>query len=220
MPRRLTLNCLGAVVLSTTAGTAENYSGKFIYASEHACQMTGKLSAEQCSNAATNAQAEFEAKAPRFPTRAACERVFLVAGCSLGFKGAAGWIGRKSAIYFSPRQAGFRVSGSSSRDVTATPFLVGREVRFSSRTIMKKDTGIDARVAQHARESWIGQMNGRQSILSGSAATLGMDAPRCGRTRRLAAASRGPNFDCASYPEPGARDHAGTVCYLRPMRRR
>ena len=65
--------------------------------------MAGKLSAEQCSNAATNVQAVFEPKAPRFPTRAACERVFPFADCSLGFEGAGGWVGKRSAIYFSPR---------------------------------------------------------------------------------------------------------------------
>ena len=25
-----------------------------------------------------------------------------------------------------------------------------------------------------------------------------------------------PNFDCATYLEPGARNHAGTACYLAP----
>jgi hypothetical protein len=72
----------------------------------------------------------------------------------LGFKGAEGWAGKKSGIYFSPRHAGFRVLAPSPRDATVAPFALGPRIRFSPRSILRKDTRIDPQIAHNARDAW------------------------------------------------------------------
>jgi hypothetical protein len=204
------LCCGGLALVMATDAIAQVKAGQYSYTTEQACGLGGKLNAEQCATATANARAEFEEKAPRFPSRDACERVFSAAGCSLGFKGAEGWAGKKSAIYFSPRQAGFRVLVSSPRDATVTPFALGPLIRFSPRSILRKDTRIDPRIAHNARESW-------RSRPGAAAGIFGVETP-------TAAGDHGapppppvdPNFDCASVLEPSARDHAETGCYLAP----
>jgi uncharacterized protein YgiB involved in biofilm formation len=102
------LCCVGLSRVVATSVAARVKSGQYSHSAEQNCILGGKLNAEQCANAAANAQAEFEEKAPRFPSREARERVFAAGGCNLGFKGAEGWAGKKAGICFSPRQAGFR----------------------------------------------------------------------------------------------------------------
>jgi len=122
------------------------------------------LNADQCANAAANARAKFASKAPRFPSREACERNFAAAGCGSGFKGAEGWAGKKSAIYFSPRQAGFRVLVSSPGDAGDTPFALDPLIRFSPRSIMRKDTRIGPKIAYNARVSLLAQPGRREHL--------------------------------------------------------
>ena len=74
------------VVIATDA-RAQAQRGSFVYASAEQCASDRKISQEFCANAAANAAAEFDEKAPRFPAREACERVFGAGRCSLGFGG-------------------------------------------------------------------------------------------------------------------------------------
>jgi uncharacterized protein YgiB involved in biofilm formation len=175
------------------------------------------LSAELCTNAAANAQAEFEEKAPRFPSREACQRAFASAGCSVGFKGSDGWAGKKSGIFFTPRQSGFLVTVSSERDMTVVPYAAGASIGFSRRSILRKDTRIDPRIAAKARENW----RARAASDAGGAA-YGVDTPPPGLGRGTLPPPPpvDPNFDCKSVLEPSARDSADTGCYLAPARRR
>src|ERR1019366_8652508 len=89
------LCCVGLSLVMATSVAAQVKSGQYSYSAQQNCILGGKLNAEQCANAAANAQAEFEEKGPRFPSREACERVFAAGGCNLGFKGAEGWAGKK-----------------------------------------------------------------------------------------------------------------------------
>ena len=210
--RRQLLHCVGLSLLATTGLAAQASPAQYSYGAEQNCILSGKLKPEQCANAAANAQAEFEEKAPRFPSREACERIFVPAGCSVGFKGAEGWAGKKSAIYFSPRQAGFRVMVSSPSDMTVTPFASGPRINFSSRSILRKDTRINPQVAHDARGSWRLQP-------SAAAGTFDVAMPSAAGDGKPPAPPVDPNFDCASVLEPSARDHAETGCYLAPARR-
>ncbi len=126
--RRLFCFCVASLHLMTTTLSAQNRPGQYSYGSEQNCVASGRFNAQQCATAAANSQAEFEEKAPRFPSREACEKVFATAGCSVGFKGSEGWEGKKSGIYFSPRQQGFRVVATSGRDMAVTPFTSGPEI--------------------------------------------------------------------------------------------
>ena len=206
--RRQLLHCVGLSLLASSGVAAQASPTQYSYGAEQNCILGGKLTPEQCANAVANAQAEFEEKAPRFPSREACERVFASAGCSVGFKGADGWAGKKSGIYFSPRQAGFRVMVSSPSDMTVTPFALGPRITFSPRSILRKDTRINPQTAHEARGSWRLQPS---EAVGASPSTAGDNKPP--------APPVDPNFDCASVLEPSARDHAETGCYLAPARR-
>ncbi len=203
------LYCAGLSLAMATSVAAQVRPVQYSYGGEQSCILGRKLSAEQCANAAANARAEFEEKALRFPSRDACQRVFAASGCELGFKGAEGWAGKKSGIYFSPRQAGFRVLMSSPRDATVTPFVLGPRINFSPRSILRKDTRIDPRTAHYTRDSWRGQAGA-------AAGTFGVDTPSTRGGLVPPPPTVDPNFDCASMLEPSARDHAETGCYLAP----
>ncbi len=148
MRKRFIIALLSSLV--AVGAAAETPWAGFSYTTESACSLAGRLTADQCANAAANARAEFDEKAPRFPTRESCQKLFPAAGCSLGFSGADGFAGRKSGIYYTPRQLGFRVSTLAK---TATPFT-DPPIGFVPRTFMRRDASIDHNRAQTARTAW------------------------------------------------------------------
>lgn len=199
-----------ALFFSTTA-SGEIKRGQFSFGSERSCIAGSSLGAELCANAAVNAQTAFDEMAPRFPTRGACEQTFGRAGCSLGFSGADGWAGKRSGIYFTPRQSGFRITVSSERQMVVVPFVAGASLGFSPRTILEKDTRIDSRKARAAREA------GRDRLLSGGVEHAADVKPAPLPVDRRAPRMVDPNFDCAAVLEAGA--DATTGCYPAPARR-
>ncbi|HXY59936.1 MAG TPA: DUF1190 domain-containing protein [Methylocystis sp.] len=211
--------CAGVLSCVTiVASAAEIRPGAYSFGSEQSCAASGKIPAERCAIAAANARAEFEEKAPRFEARQTCERAFA-AGCSIGFKGADGWAGKRSGVYFSPRQAGFRIIAASEREMTVTPFVLGPPIRFSARSILTRNVGIDPRAARSARESWragaaaIGGAKGSEGY--------GVDAPLAvGAREPLPPPPADPHFDCAELLEPQYKDQANSGCYLAPARHR
>ena len=213
---RFSVSCMsiGLVLSLASAASAGVTHGHYSYGAERSCVSAGKLTAELCANAAANAQAEFDEKAPRFPTREACQRAFP-GGCSVAFKGSDGWAGKKSGIFFTPRQSGFQVNVSSERDMTVVPYASGVSIAFTRRSILHKDTRIDPRAAAQARESW-------RIRAAGGGAAYGVDTPPPGMGRGAPAPQPpvDPNFDCKSVLEPGAAGSADTGCYLAPARRR
>ena len=201
--------------------------GQYSFGAERACVAGGALGTEHCANAAANAQAEFEEKAPRFPSREACERIFKIAGCSVGFSGADGWEGKKSGVYFTPRQQGFRVVANSERDITVVPYTTGPTIDFTPRSVLKKDTRIDLKTAHHARETWSAQPVRAAPPIGAQprgAAQFGVSTPTAEGAARVALPpppSNDPNFDCAAVLEPGAASNSNNPgCYPAPARRR
>jgi uncharacterized protein YgiB involved in biofilm formation len=189
----------------------------YTFRSEQNCVAARKFSAEQCANAVANSRAEFEEKAPRFPTREACERLFKEVGCSLGFKGADGWAGKKSGLYFSPRQLGFTMTPSGRDGVTA-PFTSGPPVAFSTRTIARRDAGVNFAVGQKARDSWRAEPG--SSPARATSQDLGVpNAPAGDRGALPSPPPVDPNFDCASFLEPAKDGQAGVGCYPAPARK-
>lgn len=211
------LSVCGLIIVSLGAGgfaAAETRRGQYSYGAERSCASAGKLSAEYCANAAANAQAEFEEKAPRFPTRAACESAFASTGCSVGFKGSDGWEGKKAGVYFTPRMSGFQVTVSSEREITVTPYLNGAAIGFSRRSALHKDTRIDPHVAAQARDNWRAR-----AAAGGAIYGVGAPPPGLGRGTLPPPPPVDPNFDCKSVLEPSAAGSADTGCYLAPARR-
>ena len=68
------LFCVGLSLAMVTSVAAQVKPVQYSYSTEQSCILGGKLSGEQCANAAANARAEFEEKALRFPSRDACQR--------------------------------------------------------------------------------------------------------------------------------------------------
>ncbi len=214
--RRLLYFCVAALHSMTTTLNAQTRPGQYSYGSEQNCVASGKFNAQQCVNAAANSQAEFEEKAPRFPSRDACEKVFAAAGCSVGFKGSEGWEGKKSGIYFSPRQQGFRLGATQGRDMAVTPFTSGPEIRFSPRSIAKRETAINPSAGRSARDSWRAR-----PVAGGGGETFGVNTPPKGGDHAAIPPPRvDPNFDCASVLEPSVNGQAEIGCYPAPARRR
>ncbi len=208
--KRTALSIGFALLAGIGAGEAESLHGQYSFGTERSCVASGKLPREQCANAAANAQAEFEEKAPRFPTREACARSFPRSGCSIGFSGADGWAGKKSGLYFAPRQTGFRISG---RDLSVVPYVEGPYIPFSRRTIVRKEIGINAQRAREARKNWRPQAPGD------GVGGFGVETPAPGSGGPLPPPPPvDPNFDCASVLEPSALNPE-TGCYLAPRRR-
>ncbi len=190
--------------------------GQYDYGTKEACAAARKFTDEQCANAAMNSQAEYDEKTPRFASREACEHAFAGAGCTLGFKGADGWAGKKSGIYFSPRQSGFRVIVANPRDMAVVPVVSGPALHFSLRSILRRDTAINPRVAA-ARDSW----RPPSPVAPGAAGVYGVDRPSGGDRGAIPPPPPlDPNFDCAAVLEPSAKESADTGCYKAPPRRR
>lgn len=104
------------------------------YVRRDECIAGGLLSAEQCEFAYRNARAEFEQRAPRYATRAACERAHKRCGAQVVSAG--GWesFGKGGATYV-PRFVGVRVTGEGAArralpvvDGSAKVAFVGRPV--------------------------------------------------------------------------------------------
>jgi hypothetical protein len=197
------------------AAAGEITHGQFSFGDERSCAASGKLSAELCANAAVNARSEFDEKAPRFPTRDTCEGAFGRSGCSLGFSGADGWAGKKSGVYFSPRQAGFRILVSPKHEMIVIPYVAGKIIGFSSRTIVRRDTHIDLKTARQAREAW---RFGPPSSKASGQGDVGLDTPSPNGNRDALPPPppMDPNFNCAAVLEAGS--DAMTGCYPAPPR--
>jgi hypothetical protein len=186
---------------------AEPARGAFSYTSARACVSAGKLNAELCDHAEKNAAAEFEEKAPRFPTRQACETA-RHGPCAVGFSGAGGWTGRKTDVYFTPRQQGFRVTVKSERDATTTPVASG--LSFSPRTALRRDVAI----SPQAHRYWSGA-----AAAPAAGTSFGLATPEGAKGDVPPPPPVDPNFDCAAYLEPSAKGDPSTGCAPAPARK-
>lgn len=183
---------------------ADPARGAFTYANARACASAGRLSAEICDNAEKNAAAEFEEKAPRFPTRQACETA-RHGPCAVGFSGAGGWTGHKADVYFTPRQQGFRVTVKSEREATTAPLASG--LSFSPRTALRRDIAISAQAPRY----WSGAAAGTR---------FGVATPDGAKGDAPPPPPVDPNFDCAAYLEPSAKGDTSAGCAPAPARKR
>lgn len=105
-----------------------------VYVRRDECVTAGRLSAEQCEFAYRNARAEFLQKAPRYASRAACERNHKRCGAQMIATG--GWesFGKGGATYV-PRFVGIRVTGEGTA-ARALPVVEGRiAVAFAGRPV-------------------------------------------------------------------------------------
>ncbi len=183
-------------------------SGGAVFLNAAACVSRGGRSPQLCGYAEKNAAAEFEEKAPRFATRAACEDA-VRRPCAIGFSHAGAWSERQHGIYFTPRQDGFRIIEASGRDPTVTP--VAGSLPFRPRPTTRLDVSISPQASRYWNWS---------NRAAGSEADFGVSSPDGLRGEIPPPPPVDPNFDCAAVLEPSARASAATACALAPVRRR
>jgi len=170
-----------------------------LYGSLDNCMLSRRLDAAKCANAAANAAAEWREKAPRYPTKSACERAYAAAGCV------------ESDGQFAPSQSGFRVELRNRAQMTATPVVAGPALGFLPRSILRRDIHVNPHAALAAPEP---------------ATAPGGGAAPAEALEPAAASPHGPRprvdsqFDCSAYLEPSEKDHADSGCYPVPARRR
>jgi hypothetical protein len=210
-PARFGLSA-AALIMATTLepSFADMAKGSYTFSSSNNCASSGKMPTDICGFAHANAEAEFEEKAPRYPTRSLCEQVFGAGACSLGFRGADGWAGKKKAIYFSPRQQGFRMTINSDHGITVVP-LGAPGLHFSRRSALHQDASINPRALREQATPQGGQTN---NAVFGAAIPEGAGGPLPPRP------PIDPNFDCSAYLEPDDKGDPRTGCVLAPPNRR
>ena len=187
-----------ALLATMSCARAQSHRGSFNYASAQQCAADRKISSEFCANAAANAQAEFDEKAPRFPSRDSCERVHGAGRCNLGFGGG----GKSGGVFFTPRMQSFAVKVVSDRDMSVTP-VVGL-ISVSPRSILRRDTHINPAIATQARHNLQPPREAARPGFGGAReATFGLKRPEGTGGPAPPRAPVDPNFDCASVLEPG-----------------
>lgn len=134
-----------ALSLAGPSDLAAQASGG-VYVRRDECVAAGRLTAEQCEFAYRNARAEFLQKAPRYASRAACERSHK--RCAAQMVSAGGWetFGKGGATYV-PRFLGVRVTGEGAAS-KALPVIEGKtQIAFGGRPV----TELQERIAGQAR---------------------------------------------------------------------
>ncbi len=122
-----------ALSLANPSDLAAQAAGS-TYVRRDECVEAGKLTAEQCEFAYRNARAEFLQKAPRYASRAVCERNHKRCGAQIVSTG--GWesFGKGGATYV-PRLIGVRVTGEGARR-RALPVVEGAvKIAFAGRPV-------------------------------------------------------------------------------------
>lgn len=192
---------IAVVLISAGApAAADPQHGVFTYRSAQACIADGKAPRDVCSYAAMNAAAEFEEKAPHFPSRAACEQVYRRNACAISFRQGAIGAGARRAVTFTPRQEGFRLILRSDHDISTLPISPG--LNFSNRTALHQAASIDPRAA------------GQAASRSGSTAGAAFGVPEAGGAKGPLPppVPFDPNFDCSKYIEPSSKGDVESAC--------
>jgi Protein of unknown function (DUF1190) len=123
-----------------------------IYVTRATCEMEGLLTAEECRNAFTNAEAEYNDAVPVFDQQADCEKEFR--RCVISF---AELSQPSTALRFAPKMKGIQVSVTSAKVRTVVPVLEGSHpaVRFDSRTILSVQDVRSPLKQQDAQTRWV-----------------------------------------------------------------
>ncbi len=127
-----------------------------LYMRRDECIEAGKLTAEQCEFAYRNARAEFEQAAPRYGSRAACERNHKRCGAQMVSAG--GWesFGKGGASYV-PRFIGVRVTGEGAAR-RALPVVEGTaKVAFAGRLVTELQDKVAGRRGIIGQASSVGR---------------------------------------------------------------
>lgn len=207
MNRIFTASVLASAFASQVA--AGPTSGSYLFISRQACAASGKFDAELCTRAEANATAEFEEKAPRFATRAACEQAYRLGACAISLRATGG----RGGVSFTPRQQGFRIVARGQRDISTQPVAPG--LNFSSRSALRQATWINPRATPQRPDSQ--KLGGAPTPQAGPGATsFGASSPDGEKHALPPPPPADPNFDCSAYIEPSSKADAATACAPAP----
>jgi hypothetical protein len=135
-----------ALALAAPADLAAQGAGA-VYERRDECVEAGLLSATQCEFAYRNARAEYEQKAPRYASRALCERSHRRCGAQIVAAG--GWdsLGKGGAATYVPRFTGIRIIGEGAAR-RALPAVEGAgRIAFSGRPVSELQDKVAGRQA-------------------------------------------------------------------------
>ncbi|KRE00145.1 hypothetical protein ASE63_08620 [Bosea sp. Root381] len=139
---------------SDSIAQAERAAQGVVYERRDECIAGGLLTAQQCEFAYRNARAEFEQKAPRYASRALCERSHKRCGAQM--ISTRGWdsFGKGGATYV-PRFTGVRVTGDGVTRRALPVVEGGGRIAFAGRPV----TELQDKVA--GRQGTVGQAASR-----------------------------------------------------------
>ena len=137
---------------------AQGGDAKRIFFDASACRTAKALSESECETAYVNAKAEFDEKAPRFVSRAECERHFR--RCMIGDIAGGG-----RQVTFIPQMRGFSVELKRERQVVPVAEGAAAAGLFRSRPIGRADDSVNAAKTAAAQRIW------KATIASPAAAT-------------------------------------------------
>lgn len=126
------------------AAQAQRAAQGAVYERRDECIQAGLLSAEQCEFAYRNARAEFEQKAPRYASRALCERSHKRCGAQMVSTG--GWesFGKGGATYV-PRFIAVRVTGEGGARRAWPVIESAGRTPFAGRPVTELQDKVDGR---------------------------------------------------------------------------
>jgi uncharacterized protein YgiB involved in biofilm formation len=126
---------------------AQGGDAKRIFFDASACRTAKALSESECETAYVNAKAEFDEKAPRFVSRAECERHFR--RCMIGDIARGG-----RQVTFIPQMHGFSVELKRERQVVPVAEGAATAGLFQSRPIGRADHSVNAAKTATAQQIW------------------------------------------------------------------
>ncbi len=130
----LRLAALAPAFTLVAPGEVVAQSATQVYERRDECVEAGRLNAEHCEFAYRNARAEYEQKAPRYVSRALCERSHKRCGAQISSTG--GWDAlAKGGASYVPRFTGVRVTGEGAA-ARALPVVEGSaRIAFAARPV-------------------------------------------------------------------------------------
>jgi hypothetical protein len=136
-----------ALSLAAPGDLAAQGTGSAVYERRDECVEAGLLTAAQCEFAYRNARAEYEQKAPRYASRALCERNHKRCGAQIIATG--GWdsLGKGGSATYVPRFTGIRITGEGAGR-RALPAVDGAgRIAFAGRPVSELQDKVAGRQA-------------------------------------------------------------------------
>jgi uncharacterized protein YgiB involved in biofilm formation len=148
-PPRAFIVALALAAAGCCAANAAQLSGaeRRVFHDAAACREAQALNDGDCATAYANAKAEFDEKAPRFSSRAECERYFR--RCMIGDLERGG-----RHVTFTPQMRGFAIEPGRERQVVPVADGGGAAGLFQPRPVGRADVSVSTGKTAAAQQTW------------------------------------------------------------------